>query len=94
MEDVGMFYGLLVYFKAIWFILRIIVVFYGTLVIFYRFGMLHLENYGNPSDIVRRSGFESRNGVRSTWQCCSEFLMCIIVRFMIRNNDIGTEKRN
>jgi hypothetical protein len=42
-ED-GIFYGHLVYFKAIWFILRPFCIFYGHLVYFSRFGMLHQKN--------------------------------------------------
>jgi hypothetical protein len=42
MEDVGIFYGHLVYFKAIWYFLWS----FGT---FSRSVMLHQENSGNPA---------------------------------------------
>jgi hypothetical protein len=62
-EDVGLFYGLLVYFTAIWSILRPYGLFYGLLVYFVaiwysllqlgtyfpRFGMLYQEKSGNPA---------------------------------------------
>jgi hypothetical protein len=35
MEDVGIFYGDLLYFTAIWYILRPFVIFYGHLLFFY-----------------------------------------------------------
>jgi hypothetical protein len=44
MEDIGIFYGSLVY-------LRPFVIFYGHLVYFYRFGILHQEKSGNPGNI-------------------------------------------
>jgi hypothetical protein len=42
MEEIGIFYGTLVYFL-------IILVFCGHLVYFSRFGMLHQEKSGNPA---------------------------------------------
>jgi hypothetical protein len=48
MEDVGIFYGHLVYFTANWYILWPFGIFYGNLVCFPRFGMLHQEKSGNP----------------------------------------------
>jgi hypothetical protein len=49
MQNVGIFYGLLIYFTAIWYILRPLGIFYGYLVyLFSRFGMLYLEKSGNP----------------------------------------------
>jgi hypothetical protein len=48
MEDVGIFYGRLVYFIATWYILWSLNTFYGFLVYFFRFGMLYQENSGKP----------------------------------------------
>jgi hypothetical protein len=48
MEDVSIFYGHLVRFMAIWYILRTFVIFYGNLVYFPRYGMLYKEKSGNP----------------------------------------------
>jgi hypothetical protein len=48
MEHLGIFYGNLVYFTAIWDILWPLVIFYGFLVYFSRSGMLHQEKSGNP----------------------------------------------
>jgi hypothetical protein len=45
MEDVGVFYGHLVYFAAIWYILWI---FLAISYIFPHFGMLYQEKSGNP----------------------------------------------
>jgi hypothetical protein len=49
MEDVGIFYGLLVYFTAIWYILWTCGIFYGYLVHFPRFGMLRHKKSGSPA---------------------------------------------
>jgi hypothetical protein len=49
LEDVGIFYGPLVYFTAIRYILRPFGIFYGHLVCFTRFGMLHQDKSGNPA---------------------------------------------
>jgi hypothetical protein len=52
MEDVGVFYGHLVYFKAIGYILWPFGIFYAYIfVIFFRSGMLYQENSGNPADV-------------------------------------------
>jgi hypothetical protein len=51
MEDVGIFYGHMVYFIAIWYILWPLGIFYGYLVYFPRFGMLYHEKSGIP-DVV------------------------------------------
>jgi hypothetical protein len=55
MEDVGVFYGHLVYYAAIWYILWQFGIFCGHLVycmviwyIYSRFGMLYQEKSGNP----------------------------------------------
>jgi hypothetical protein len=48
MEDVGIFYGHLVYITAIWRILSPFVIFCGQLVHFSKFGMLQREKSGNP----------------------------------------------
>jgi hypothetical protein len=55
MENLGIFYDHLVYFTAIWSILRPLEIFYGHLVyfvliwyIFTRFGILDQEKSGNP----------------------------------------------
>jgi hypothetical protein len=47
-EDVGIFYSLLVYFVAIWSNLWPFGIFYGYLVCFSRFGMLYPVKSGNP----------------------------------------------
>jgi hypothetical protein len=44
MEDVGIFYGHLVYYTSIWHILWP----FGMFGIFFRFGMLYQEKSGNP----------------------------------------------
>jgi hypothetical protein len=49
MEDVGIFHGPLVYFKAISFILWPFGIFYGHLVYFSQFGMLHQDKSGIPA---------------------------------------------
>jgi hypothetical protein len=48
MEDVGIFYGHLVYCTDIWYILWPFGIFHGYLVHFSRFGMLYQEKYDNP----------------------------------------------
>jgi hypothetical protein len=48
MEDVGVFYGHLVYFTAISYILRPFGVFYGNLEYFTRFGILYGEKIWQP----------------------------------------------
>jgi hypothetical protein len=48
MEDVGIFYGHLVYFTSIWYILWPSGICYGHLEYFSRFGMLYREKSGNP----------------------------------------------
>jgi hypothetical protein len=50
MEDVVLLYGILVYFSAIWYILWPFGIFYGYLVYFLRFGLLHQEKSGNPGE--------------------------------------------
>jgi hypothetical protein len=59
MEDAGKFYGHLVYFTAIWYILCpfwYILCPFGYilchLVYFFRFGLLYQEKTGNPDDVV------------------------------------------
>jgi hypothetical protein len=47
LEDVGIFYGHLIYFTAIGYILRPFGIFNGHLVFFPRFGMLYQDNSGN-----------------------------------------------
>jgi hypothetical protein len=61
MEDVGIFYGHLIYFTAIWYILWLLGIFYNYLVYFmfiwynfFRFGMLRQEKSGNPAEMHRR----------------------------------------
>jgi hypothetical protein len=49
MEDVGTFYGHLVYFMAVWYTFRQFGIFYGRLVYFSRFGILKKEKFGNPA---------------------------------------------
>jgi hypothetical protein len=44
----GIFYCQMAYFMAIWYILWTFGIFSGYLVYFPRFGMLYLENSGNP----------------------------------------------
>jgi hypothetical protein len=51
MEDVGIFYGPMVYFTATWYILWSFGIFYGCSVYFPRFGMLYQEKSGNPDFI-------------------------------------------
>jgi hypothetical protein len=48
MEDMGVFYGDLVYFTAIRYILWTCGIFCGNLVYFSHFGMLYQERSGNP----------------------------------------------
>jgi hypothetical protein len=61
MEDVGIFYGRLVYSTAIWYILWPFGILFGYLVHFSRFGMLYREKSGNPgpelSPATNCSGF-------------------------------------
>jgi hypothetical protein len=54
MEDVGLFYGHLVFFTPIWYVLWSFGIFYGHLVythiyIFPRFGMFYQIKSGNPA---------------------------------------------
>jgi hypothetical protein len=65
-EDVGIFYGRLVYFAAIWFILWPFGIFCGHsvyfIVIWYTFpyfGMLQ-EIIGNPAKLAHRAGIRQR----------------------------------
>jgi hypothetical protein len=51
MEDVGIFYGQLVNFPAIF---MAIAMFWGHLVYFHRFGMLFREKSGNPGTVTQR----------------------------------------
>jgi hypothetical protein len=46
MEDDGIFYGQLIYFMVIWYILWPFGIFCVNLVYFFRFGMLYLEKSG------------------------------------------------
>jgi hypothetical protein len=55
MEDVGILYGDLVHFTANWCILWPFCIFYGYLVLFSHFGMLHQEKSGNPVVASRQS---------------------------------------
>jgi hypothetical protein len=55
MENVGIFYGHLVYFMVIWYILRPFGTFHGHLVYFSCFGMLHQEKSGNPASRIALS---------------------------------------
>jgi hypothetical protein len=48
MKDIGIFYGCLVYHTAIWYFSWPLVIFYGHLVYFSCFGMLHQGKSGNP----------------------------------------------
>jgi hypothetical protein len=57
MKDVGIFYGQLINFPAIWRILCSFGIFSPVLVHFTCFGMLYREKSGNP---VPESGFVSR----------------------------------
>jgi hypothetical protein len=49
MEDVGVFYGHLVYFTANWYMLWPFGIFVGHLVTFFHFGMLYQGKSGNPA---------------------------------------------
>jgi hypothetical protein len=49
MEDIGIFYGDLVYFTAIWYMLWTLVMFCGNLVYFSNFGTLYQEKSGDPA---------------------------------------------
>jgi hypothetical protein len=49
MEDVGIFYGHLVHFMVIWYILWTFGIFCGNLVYFPRFGILYQEKSVNPA---------------------------------------------
>jgi hypothetical protein len=58
MEDVCAFYGRLVYFTAILYILWPFGIFYGYLVYLFRFGMLCQEKSGNPvQELVRITAY-------------------------------------
>jgi hypothetical protein len=48
MEDVGIFYGHLVYFVVMWYILLSLGKFCGYLVYFFLFGIFYQEKSGNP----------------------------------------------
>jgi hypothetical protein len=50
MKEVAKFYGHLVYFTAIWFMLWPFRIFCGHFGIFFRFGMLYQEKSGSPGD--------------------------------------------
>jgi hypothetical protein len=53
-EDVGTFYGHLVHFTSIWYILRRLGLFYGHLEYLPLFGMLYQEKSGNPTLLLSR----------------------------------------
>jgi hypothetical protein len=55
MEDVGIFYGHLVYFTAIWYMLLPFVYFVVFWYIFPRFGMFYQEKSGNPEPSTRKN---------------------------------------
>jgi hypothetical protein len=55
MKDIGIFYGCLVYHTAIWYFSWPLVIFYGHLVYFSCFGMLHQGKSGNPDLSRERS---------------------------------------
>jgi hypothetical protein len=48
MEDVGLFYGHLVYFSTIWYMCR-------SFGIFFPFGMLYAEKSGNPAQTLMKN---------------------------------------
>jgi hypothetical protein len=52
MENVGLFYDLLVHFTAIWYIVWAIGIFSRYLVYFYHFGILFQEKSGNPASYI------------------------------------------
>jgi hypothetical protein len=52
MEDVGIFYGCLVYLTAIWYFCGHFVIFYGHLVYFSCFGVLYQEKSGSPAPMI------------------------------------------
>jgi hypothetical protein len=58
LEDVCIFYGHLVYFGAIWYILRPFGIFYGHSVYFPRFCMLYQDKSGNPDGGFMPSSFQ------------------------------------
>jgi hypothetical protein len=51
LNNVGIFYGHLVYLMAIWYILWSFVIFVGHFYIFSRFGMSYQERSGNPASL-------------------------------------------
>jgi hypothetical protein len=53
MDAVGIFYGHLVYFTAIWYILLTFGIFCADLVYLSRSGMLYREKSGNPGENPR-----------------------------------------
>jgi hypothetical protein len=55
MEDISIFHGSLVYLQAIWYYLWPFGIFYGHLVYFSRFGILHQEKSGNPAKPCREA---------------------------------------
>jgi hypothetical protein len=66
---IGIFYGRLVYFTTIWYILWPFGLFFGYLVYFSRFGMLHLGVNVTIIDNIR-----PKNERFSEKQCCDKIL--------------------
>jgi hypothetical protein len=52
MEDIGVFYGLLVYFTAVRYILWPFGITSGNLEYFSRFGILYQDKSGNPASLT------------------------------------------
>jgi hypothetical protein len=63
MEDVGIFHGRLVYFKAVWYILCPFGIFDDYLVYFYSFGILYQDKSGNPDSHMLLTQKKSTEGV-------------------------------
>jgi hypothetical protein len=62
MEDIGIFYGHLVYFATIWYILWTFGKVCGCLVYFSCFGMLYQEKSGNTGCSVLQTGISNSRG--------------------------------
>jgi hypothetical protein len=77
MADVGIFYGHLMYFTVVWYILWTFDIFCGFLVIFFLFGMLYQEKSGNRGfDFFLLSNIKTLRNVSKQALCqgCQIFL--------------------
>jgi hypothetical protein len=79
-EDVGLFYGHLVYIKAIRYFYGHLVYFMAIWYIFSRFGMLYQERSGNPA--LNVTACFLRQSTFSLLRSCTHFLFVLLSAFL------------